>query len=191
MHTKRCRTKITTQRKSASGKIKITAMSQIDANQSQNIMNGSCTDNYQEVQIKRSAIGDETDIVNAEVDIGAIPVDTPTVIDIADSPFYQQQPNDTAAAAPGPDVSGDLNSTSYHGKPSFTEHLGNHRQYWRDMVLGVNDGLVSTFLLLAGVSGGGLTTLAILLTGISGGVAGAISSKHCLFNLHLRLVILI
>lgn len=43
------------------------------------------------------------------------------------------------------------------------------------MVLGVNDGLVSTFLLVAGVSGGGLSTNAILLTGIAGGTAGAIS----------------
>jgi VIT1/CCC1 family predicted Fe2+/Mn2+ transporter len=43
------------------------------------------------------------------------------------------------------------------------------------MILGVNDGLVSTFLLVAGVSGGGLSAVAILLTGIAGGVAGAIS----------------
>ena len=166
-------------------------MSQTDAITSQNVRNESGYDNNQEVPIKRSSIGDETHIVNAEADTGAISVDTSTVIDISDSPFYQQQPNDTAAAAPEPDLLGDSNSSSYHGKPSFTEHLGNHRQYWRDMVLGVNDGLVSTFLLIAGVSGGGLTTLAILLTGISGGVAGAISSKHCLRTRHLRLVILI
>lgn len=63
----------------------------------------------------------------------------------------------------------------YLNKPCSTEHLGKHRQYWRDMILGVNDGLVSTFLLVAGVSGGGLSAVAILLTGIAGGVAGAIS----------------
>lgn len=55
------------------------------------------------------------------------------------------------------------------------EHLGKHRQYWRDIILGVNDGLVSTFLLVAGVTGGGLSSQSILLTAISGAVAGAIS----------------
>ena len=55
------------------------------------------------------------------------------------------------------------------------EHLGKNRQYWRDIILGVNDGLVSTFLLVAGVTGGGLTSQHILLTAISGAVAGAIS----------------
>lgn len=55
------------------------------------------------------------------------------------------------------------------------QHLGNHRQYWRDIILGVNDGLVSTFLLVTGVSGGGLSSSAILLTGIAGAIAGAVS----------------
>lgn len=55
------------------------------------------------------------------------------------------------------------------------EHLGKNRQYWRDIILGVNDGLVSTFLLVAGVTGGGLTSQDILLTAIAGAVAGAIS----------------
>jgi hypothetical protein len=38
----------------------------------------------------------------------------------------------------------------------------------------VNDGLVSTFLLVAGVVGGGLETKDILLTAISGSLAGAV-----------------
>lgn len=42
-------------------------------------------------------------------------------------------------------------------------------------MLGVNDGLVSTFLLVAGVCGGGMDVQAILLTSISGAIAGAIS----------------
>jgi vacuolar iron transporter family protein len=54
-------------------------------------------------------------------------------------------------------------------------HLGQSRQYWRDIILGVNDGLVSTFLLVSGVSGGGLSSSNILLTAISGALAGAIS----------------
>jgi vacuolar iron transporter family protein len=59
--------------------------------------------------------------------------------------------------------------------PATTEHLGDSRQYWRDIILGVNDGLVSTFLLVAGVAGGGMATLDILLTAIAGAVAGAVS----------------
>ncbi len=45
----------------------------------------------------------------------------------------------------------------------------------RDIILGVNDGLVSTFLLVAGVVGGGLTTRQVLLTGVAGALAGMIS----------------
>jgi VIT1/CCC1 family predicted Fe2+/Mn2+ transporter len=56
-----------------------------------------------------------------------------------------------------------------------TEHLGSHRQYWRDILLGVNDGIISTFLLVAGVAGGGLESTSILLTAIAGTVAGAVA----------------
>jgi len=56
-----------------------------------------------------------------------------------------------------------------------TEHLVRSRQYWRDIILGVNDGLVSTFLLVAGVVGGGLSSRDTLMTAISGALAGAIS----------------
>jgi len=45
----------------------------------------------------------------------------------------------------------------------------------RDIILGVNDGLVSTFLLVAGVVGGGLSSTQVLLTGIAGALAGMIS----------------
>ena len=55
------------------------------------------------------------------------------------------------------------------------DHLGKHRQYWRDIILGVNDGLVSTLLLVAGVAGGGLSSIDILLTAIAGAIAGAVS----------------
>ena len=64
---------------------------------------------------------------------------------------------------------------SYHDRPSYVEHLGSHRQYWRDIILAVNDGLVSTFFLVSGVAGGGIDMHTILLTAISGGIAGAIS----------------
>lgn len=57
----------------------------------------------------------------------------------------------------------------------YVPHLGESRQYLRDIILGVNDGLVSTFLLVAGVVGGGLTSTQVLLTGIAGAVAGMVS----------------
>ncbi len=63
----------------------------------------------------------------------------------------------------------------YRHRPAFTEHLGKHRQYWRDIILGVNDGLVSMFLLVAGVVGGGMETRNILLTAVAGAIAGAVS----------------
>jgi len=59
--------------------------------------------------------------------------------------------------------------------PEYQPHIGATRQYMRDIILGVNDGLVSTFLLVSGVVGGGLTTTQVLLTGISGALAGMIS----------------
>lgn len=59
--------------------------------------------------------------------------------------------------------------------PGYKPHLGDTRQYWRDIILGVNDGLVSIFLLVVGVVGGGLNTAQVLLTGVAGALAGAIS----------------
>ncbi|MEX1208218.1 MAG: VIT1/CCC1 transporter family protein [Acidimicrobiia bacterium] len=59
--------------------------------------------------------------------------------------------------------------------PPYRPHVGATRQYMRDIVLGVNDGLVSIFLLVVGVVGGGLATREVLLAGLTGGLAGAIS----------------
>lgn len=57
----------------------------------------------------------------------------------------------------------------------YEPHIGETRQYWRDIILGVNDGLVSMVLLVAGVVGGGLPAELVLLTGVAGAVAGAVS----------------
>jgi VIT1/CCC1 family predicted Fe2+/Mn2+ transporter len=57
----------------------------------------------------------------------------------------------------------------------YQPHIGETRQYWRDIILGVNDGLVSIFLLVVGVVGGGLDTAQVLLTGLAGALAGAVS----------------
>jgi len=66
-------------------------------------------------------------------------------------------------------------SKSFYDREYQKEHIGASREYWRDMILGVNDGLVSTFLLVTGVYGSGLNSQNILLTSISGCIAGAIS----------------
>jgi VIT1/CCC1 family predicted Fe2+/Mn2+ transporter len=57
----------------------------------------------------------------------------------------------------------------------YTPHIGETRQYWRDIILGVNDGLVSIFLLVVGVVGGGLDREQVLLTATAGAIAGAVS----------------
>lgn len=57
----------------------------------------------------------------------------------------------------------------------YEPHIGRSRQYMRDIILGVNDGLVSTFLLVSGVVGGGLDATQVLLTAIAGSVAGMVS----------------
>ena len=57
----------------------------------------------------------------------------------------------------------------------YEPHVGQTRQYWRDIILGVNDGLVSMVLLVAVVVGGGLNSEQVLLTAIGGAIAGAIS----------------
>jgi len=59
--------------------------------------------------------------------------------------------------------------------PHYEPHIGDSRQYMRDIILGVNDGLVSTFLLVSGVVGGGLDSTQVLLTGVAGALAGMIS----------------
>jgi VIT1/CCC1 family predicted Fe2+/Mn2+ transporter len=61
------------------------------------------------------------------------------------------------------------------GAVPYEPHVGVSRQYWRDIILGVNDGLVSVFLLVAGVVGGGLSSDQVLLTALAGAIAGAIS----------------
>jgi len=60
------------------------------------------------------------------------------------------------------------------GKP-YEEHASEGSQYLRDIILGVNDGLISTFLLVFGVVGGGLDSEHALITGLAGAFAGALS----------------
>lgn len=62
-----------------------------------------------------------------------------------------------------------------HHPKGYVPHIGESRQYWRDIILGVNDGLVSIFLLVVGVVSGGLDRDQVLLTAIAGAIAGAVS----------------
>ncbi len=59
--------------------------------------------------------------------------------------------------------------------PPYREHLGPRSQYLRDIILGVNDGLVSIFLLVVGVVGGGQSSKVVLLAALAGAFAGAVS----------------
>ena len=60
-------------------------------------------------------------------------------------------------------------------RPPYRPHIGESRPYLRDMVLGLNDGLVSIFLLVAGLVGGQLGPTEVLLGGLVGALAGAVS----------------
>lgn len=57
----------------------------------------------------------------------------------------------------------------------YEPHVGETRQYWRDIILGVNDGLVSMVLLVAGVVGAGLSRENVLFAAVAGAIAGAVS----------------
>lgn len=61
-------------------------------------------------------------------------------------------------------------------KITHTEHHRIHRSGWlRAVVLGANDGIVSTASLIVGVAAGGASKTSIILSGIAGLVAGAMS----------------
>lgn len=93
------------------------------------------------------------------------------------SPLQTEQRSVREESSPTSIVYGTMDVSDHPSDKSGPpdEHLGKHRQYWRDIILGVNDGLVSTFLLVTGVAGGGLSSIDILLTAIAGAIAGAVS----------------
>ena len=55
----------------------------------------------------------------------------------------------------------------------YRAHQGEGSQYLRDFILGVNDGIISTFLVVVGVAAGGSSRTVCLLTAISTAIAGA------------------
>lgn len=91
------------------------------------------------------------------------------------SPLTSGPASATLDADRGPACPGTIGPMTEPGTIKYEPHVGETRQYWRDMILGINDGLVSIFLLVAGVVGGGLGVNQVLLTAIAGAVGGAIS----------------
>lgn len=57
----------------------------------------------------------------------------------------------------------------------YSDHNGNERAYIRDIILGIDDGLISTTLLTVGVYASGLDSRSIILSILSGSLGGSIS----------------
>jgi VIT1/CCC1 family predicted Fe2+/Mn2+ transporter len=66
-----------------------------------------------------------------------------------------------------------MTSRSLHVEPRGLQAIGRH--YIRDLVYGAIDGLITTFAVVAGVSGGGLPARAVLIIGASNLLADGLS----------------
>ena len=62
---------------------------------------------------------------------------------------------------------------SVHREPKGPREVAQH--YLRDLVYGANDGIITTFAVVAGVAGGALTTRAILIVGAANLLADGLS----------------
>jgi len=93
---------------------------------------------------------------------------------MADSVSWHADPIPKDGAAEDAVVVGDGHKAAPQLHP-YKPHQGEHRAYMRDVILGVNDGLVSVFLLVFGLVAADLRTRDIFLSAISGAVAGALS----------------
>jgi vacuolar iron transporter family protein len=69
---------------------------------------------------------------------------------------------------------------SLHVTPSGAHEVARH--YIRDLVYGANDGIITTFAVVAGVAGGGLSVAAVLVVGIANltadGLSMGVSNYH-------------
>jgi len=92
-----------------------------------------------------------------------------------DTPIENKTGSSLGPQAKSPNNLSSPSSSTPLNKPPYREHAGEGSQYIRDFILGVNDGLISTLLLVFGIVGGGADSRTVLLAGISGAVAGAIS----------------
>ena len=62
---------------------------------------------------------------------------------------------------------------SFHIEPSGATATARH--YIRDLVYGANDGLITTFAVVSGVAGGGLSSLAVIVIGAANLAADGVS----------------
>jgi vacuolar iron transporter family protein len=62
---------------------------------------------------------------------------------------------------------------SIHREPSGARQVAQH--YLRDLVYGANDGIITTFAVVAGVAGGALSTRAVLIVGAANLIADGLS----------------
>jgi len=102
--------------------------------------------------------------------------------DISEEKAEPPPNNDKSDCTPANDDTIECAVKKYTWKPPaggpavpYRAHQGEGSQYLRDFILGVNDGLISTFLLVVAIVAGGSSTSQGLLAGISTGVAGAIA----------------
>jgi VIT1/CCC1 family predicted Fe2+/Mn2+ transporter len=66
-----------------------------------------------------------------------------------------------------------MSRRSVHVEPRGT--IATARHYIRDLVYGANDGIITTFAVVAGVAGGDLPTLAVLVVGTANLIADGVS----------------
>ncbi len=62
---------------------------------------------------------------------------------------------------------------SHHVEPSGTSQIARH--YIRELTYGSNDGIITTFAVVAGVAGGGLPLVVVLITGVANLLADGLS----------------
>lgn len=72
------------------------------------------------------------------------------------------KPN-TSASGTGIAIPGFMSRESLHVEPRGALRIARH--YLRDVVYGANDGIITTFAVVAGVAGGALSTVAVLIIG--------------------------
>lgn len=66
-----------------------------------------------------------------------------------------------------------MNRPSRHRQPSGLADTARH--YVRELVYGANDGIITTFAVVAGVAGGGLTASVVLIIGVANLLADGLS----------------
>ena len=74
---------------------------------------------------------------------------------------------------PDPSPGGPVSRPSLHQEPSGARDIFRH--YIRDIVYGANDGIITTFAVVAGGTGGDLSVRAVIVVGIANLIADGIS----------------